>query len=154
MTYCDRCGMGNREGSRYCNGCGESLDSNRDSTLVPSWLWTASGFQSDGDQESLLPAWLEGGSPLVEPGRPVLMPDVLPPDDSTVDSTIFADIEDEEEGSLESDLLLLDDLDTGDVTLPGEYERPGRSLSADDARSQDSGRAEHGGARERLSDEP
>lgn len=131
MIYCERCGVANRDGSRFCNECGLRLASGEDAPEepLPSWLRDAAvaGYLWRG--EMLLPAWLSELRPFRELyGREAV---VLPPPVSEApppgeidalaplgvvdaDELSFTGLEDEE-GPPESDLLLLDDLD-----LPAE----------------------------------
>ncbi len=126
MLYCEQCGLANREGSRYCNGCGQSLviETAADEPL-PTWLREAAvaGYLWKGDM--LLPSWLAEARPFREiygggavvlppPFREITEPDSaqLTPDPPDTDEISFLDAEGmDEEGPVEGDLLLLDDLD-------------------------------------------
>ncbi|MDP9352536.1 MAG: hypothetical protein M3P51_13500 [Chloroflexota bacterium] len=126
MLYCEQCGLANREGSRYCNGCGQSLviETVADEPL-PTWLREAAvaGYLWKGDM--LLPSWLAEARPFRElyGGGAVVLPppfkEITEPDAAPVtsaqhdtDEISFLDAEEiDEEGPVEGDLLLLDDLD-------------------------------------------
>ena len=129
MIYCERCGVANREGSRYCNGCGTHLGVvAADEEPLPPWLRAAAvtGYLWRG--ELLLPDWLSALRPFRELyGRSAV---ILPPPVSEVsygppsvlsdsEEFFFADLEDDETGAVESDLLVLDDLEAPDF---GSYE--------------------------------
>ncbi len=133
MTYCERCGFANRKGSHYCNACGFRLVSEvvEADEPLPAWLRqaTVAGYLWKG--EELLPDWLAAVRPFRElyGGGAVVLPppfeevvDDAPPTDLQYaveqvadDNTIFA--VDDEEGPLEGDLLLLDDLDLTTATM-------------------------------------
>ncbi len=127
MVYCENCGLANREGSNYCNACGQSLvatNSQADEPL-PTWLReaTVAGYLWKG--ELLLPDWLSSVKPFREiyGGNAVVLPppyseieeaptsvrgaEVTPADAEEIS---FLDV-DEEDGAVEADLLVLDDLD-------------------------------------------
>ncbi len=132
MTYCERCGFANRQGSHYCNACGFRLVSKtvEGDEPLPAWLRqaTVAGYLWKGE---LLPDWLAavrpfrelygGGAVVLPPPYEEVVDDVPPPDlqyaveQVADDNTIFA--VDDEEGPLEGDLLLLDDLDLTTATM-------------------------------------
>lgn len=127
MLYCERCGLANREGSRFCNGCGQALSNIEPSQEpLPPWLRDAAvaGYLWKGDV--LLPSWLGDVRPFRElyGGSAVVLPPpyeevTLPPetlntgDPSGGEEITFLDMDevDDEEGPMEGELLLLDDLD-------------------------------------------
>lgn len=124
MIYCERCGLANREGSRYCNGCGRALAAGTPAEEpLPSWLREAAvaGYLWKGDL--LLPEWLAAVKPFRElygAGAVVLPPPYAPVEESpeapaegaapVSEEISFLD-PDEEDGPVEGDLLILDDLD-------------------------------------------
>ncbi len=133
MTYCERCGFANRQGSHYCNACGFRLVSEvvEADEPLPAWLRqaTVAGYLWKGDE--LLPDWLAAVRPFRElyGGGAVVLPppfeevvDDAPPSElqyavgqAADESTIF-DVDDDE-GPIEGDLLLLDDLDLTTATM-------------------------------------
>ncbi|MDQ3326923.1 MAG: hypothetical protein M3506_00165 [Chloroflexota bacterium] len=127
MIYCERCGFANRQGSLYCNLCGHALVAERleaDEPL-PVWLRQATVAGYLWKSEVLLPDWLsqirpfrelygEGAVILPPPYNEVVEdpPTPDPPFESAPAGEDYAFFEvEEEEGPLEGDLLLLDDLD-------------------------------------------
>ncbi len=126
MIYCKHCGVANREGSNYCNSCGLSLVSSDvpEEGPLPQWLRevAVAGYLWKGD--TLLPEWLSELRPFRELlGRDAV---VLPHAASELSAPmspeeVLTDLEDEdvsfgelrgdEDGPLEADLLLLEDLD-------------------------------------------
>lgn len=136
MTYCERCGFANRKGSHYCNACGLRLVSElaEGDEPLPAWLRqaTVAGYLWKG--EELLPDWLAavrpfrelygGGAVVLPPPFEEVVDDVTPSDlpyaagQIAEESTIFE--VDDEEGPIESDLLLLDDLELATATMDEE----------------------------------
>ena len=128
MIYCERCGFANRQGSLFCNGCGLGLVAEQfevDEPLPP-WLrqLAVAGYLWKG--EMILPEWLSAVRPFRElfggvavtlppPYNEVVEDAPPPPDQPFVAGHIGDDVAifevDDEEGPLEADLLLLDDLD-------------------------------------------
>jgi hypothetical protein len=122
MIYCERCGLANREGSRYCNGCGHALTAGTPTEEpLPSWLRDAAvaGYLWKG--ELLLPEWLSAVRPFRElygagavvlppPYTPVEEPGDAPAPGAEAEEISFLD-PDGEEGPVEGELLILDDLD-------------------------------------------
>lgn len=144
MIYCELCAVANREGSRYCNGCGNLLveEAPADEPL-PSWLRQAAVADYLWKGEMLLPHWLSDLKPFRElygASAVVLPPPVTeavdtrpaagepPVSDLDAEDLEFVDLGDDEEGREEADLLLIDDLDT---TLYVEYGQPGAAASSE-----------------------
>lgn len=136
MTYCERCGFANRQGSHYCNACGFLLASKtvEADEPLPAWLRqaTVAGYLWKG--EELLPDWLAAVRPFRElyGGGAVVLP---PPYEEVVDDATPSDLQyavgqaadentifevDDEEGPIEGDLLLLDDLELTTATFDRE----------------------------------
>ena len=136
MTYCERCGFANRQGSHYCNACGFRLVSELAEVdePLPGWLRqaTVAGYLWKG--EELLPDWLASVRPFRElyGGGAVVLP---PPFEEVVDESSPSDRPyavgrvadenaifdvDDEEGPIEGDLLLLDDLELTTATMEAE----------------------------------
>ncbi len=153
MIYCKHCGVANREGSNYCNGCGSPLVSSDvpEEGPLPQWLRevAVAGYLWKGD--ALLPEWLSELRPFRELlGRGAV---VLPHPASEINAPmspeeVLTDLEDEdvsfgelgsdEDGPLEADLLLLEDLDDEeqDGYASGLRTPESRTEAADQERTQ------------------
>lgn len=116
MIYCSACGLANREGSSYCNGCGAALGV-RAEHILPDWLQdtAVTGYLWRGDvvlpdwlaelrTDAALPAGAQRELPTGEPEAPA------EPFDVDSEEIEFTYLDDQEAGSAESDLLLTDDL--------------------------------------------
>lgn len=125
MIYCAHCGVTNRDGSRYCNACGSLLVENQESPPIPEWLKDAAYTNYLWKGDAVLPEWLvdlpqessldvQDGPDL--PPNPIQVPPDLPsaPQSGAVDTDVeFQDfVIFDEEDAPESELLMLDDLES------------------------------------------
>lgn len=134
MIYCERCGLANRENSRYCNECGAALTLEEPvEEPLPGWLREAAVADYLWKGEMLLPEWLStvrpfrelyGGDAIVLPPpfneAPAEEPDVHGGAEGQPDTEEISFLDVDEEGPAEADLLLLDDqdLDADPAELP------------------------------------
>lgn len=114
MIYCSVCGVANREGSSYCNGCGSPLSA-RTEHILPDWLQdtAVTGYLWRGDV--VLPDWL--AELRADRELPAGAQHQLPTGDEPVEAfdldseeVEFSYLDEQESGPAESELLLADDL--------------------------------------------